>query len=36
MTLPAYDNKMIFPIPEAELDSNTELTEADQNPGYSG
>jgi hypothetical protein len=36
MTLPAYDEKMIFPIPEAELDSNTELTDADQNPGYSG
>ncbi len=35
MTLPAYDDKMIFPIPEVEIDANTELSEADQNPGYS-
>ena len=34
MTLPAYDDKLIWPIPEAELDSNSELTESDQNPGY--
>ncbi len=34
MTLPAYDNKMIYPIPEDEIDSNTELTNSDQNPGY--
>lgn len=36
MSLPAYDDKMIFPVPEAEIDSNTEITESDQNPGYSG
>jgi hypothetical protein len=34
MTLPAYADKLIWPIPEAEIDSNSELTEADQNPGY--
>ena len=34
LTLPAYDNKLIWPIPESELDSNTELTKSDQNPGY--
>lgn len=36
MSLPAYDDKMIFPIPEAEIDANTELTRSDQNPAYSG
>ncbi len=35
MNLPAYADEFLFPIPEAEIDSNTELTEADQNPGYS-
>lgn len=34
LTLPAYHDKLIWPIPEAELDSNTELTKSDQNPGY--
>jgi hypothetical protein len=34
LTLPAYDWRMIFPIPEAEMDSNKSLTTTDQNPGY--
>ncbi len=35
MTLPAYDNKMIYPIPEPELDANPFMDKAtDQNPGY--
>lgn len=34
MTLPAYDDKMVWPIPEAEIDSNTEISIEDQNPGY--
>ena len=34
ITLPAYDWRMIFPIPEAELDSNETLSDADQNEGY--
>jgi hypothetical protein len=34
LTLPAYDWRMIFPIPEAELDANKSLTTADQNQGY--
>lgn len=35
MNLPAYDNKMIYPIPEAEFDANPFMDKAtDQNPGY--
>jgi hypothetical protein len=34
LTLPAYDWRMIFPIPEAEMDANKTLTPADQNQGY--
>lgn len=34
LTLPAYDWRMIFPIPEAEMDSNKSLVATDQNPGY--
>lgn len=34
LTLPAYDWRMIFPIPEAEMDSNKSLTTGDQNTGY--
>ncbi|MBM3419974.1 MAG: RagB/SusD family nutrient uptake outer membrane protein [Bacteroidetes bacterium] len=35
MNLPAYDNKMIYPIPEPELDANPMMDKAvDQNPGY--
>jgi hypothetical protein len=34
LTLPAYDWRMIFPIPEAEMDSNKSLTATDQNSGY--
>lgn len=35
LNLPAYDNKMIYPIPESELDANPMMTKAvDQNPGY--
>lgn len=34
MSLSPYDPKMIFPIPESELDSNDMLNNEDQNPGY--
>ena len=34
ITLPAYDWRMIYPIPEAELDANDALSDADQNEGY--
>jgi hypothetical protein len=34
LTLPAYDWRMIFPIPEAEMDSNKSLLPTDQNQGY--
>lgn len=34
LTLPAYDWRMVFPIPEAEMDSNKSLGPSDQNPGY--
>ncbi len=34
MSLPAFDNKMIWPIPEAEIDANPLINEGDQNPGY--
>ena len=35
MNLPAYADKMIYPIPEPELDSNPFMNKAtDQNPGY--
>lgn len=28
------ENKILWPIPQAEIDNNTALTNADQNPGY--
>lgn len=31
---PANPNAKLFPIPKGELDANTALTSADQNPGY--
>ena len=34
MNLPAYADEFLFPIPEAEIDSNDQLSETDQNPGY--
>jgi len=34
LTLPAYDWRMIYPIPEAELDANDAMSDADQNEGY--
>lgn len=33
-TLPAYDPKFLMPIPQAEIDANEGLTDADQNAGY--
>jgi hypothetical protein len=32
--LEAYDPLMIFPIPQAEIDANPNINEADQNEGY--
>jgi len=31
---PFDPNKMLFPIPLSEMESNSELTKEDQNPGY--
>jgi hypothetical protein len=36
MSLPAYDPKMIYPIPESEIDANDQITAQDQNPAYTG
>ncbi len=33
-SLTSYDPRFILPIPQAEIDANEGLTDADQNPGY--
>lgn len=33
-TIEFSSNKIIWPIPQSEIDSNSSLTDADQNPGY--
>lgn len=34
LTLPAYSWRMIYPIPEAEIDANEAIADTDQNEGY--